>query len=93
MSIAERNCSMTLMLHAGADPVEYAALRDLPIPAATATHVPIPHYRVVDLVSHALGYYGHLVAEQHFGVTPDGARFFGVLCLKSVFLRRGPPVR
>lgn len=27
--------------------------------------------------------YGHQVTDEHFGVTPDHARFFGVLCLKS----------
>ncbi len=74
---------MTLMLHAGANPVEYDALRALETPAATATHMPIPHFRVVDLIAHALGYYGHQVVEQHFGLTPDGMRFFGVLSLKS----------
>ncbi len=74
---------MTLCLHAGANPVEYDALRALETPPSTATHVPIPHFRVVDLISHALGYYGHTVTEQHFGLTPDGMRFFGVLCLKS----------
>jgi hypothetical protein len=71
------------MLHAGANPVEYDALRALETPAATATHMPIPHFRVVDLIAHALGYYGHQVVEQHFGLTPDGMRFFGVLSLKS----------
>lgn len=73
------------MLHAGASPVDYAALRELAVPHPTTTHVPIPHFRVVDLVAHALGYYGHEVTEQHFGVTPDGMRFFGVLCLKSPY--------
>ncbi len=71
------------MLHAGANPVEYDALRALQTPEPTATHVPIPHFRVVDLIAHSLAYHGHQVTEQHFGVTPDGARFFGVLCLKS----------
>lgn len=74
---------MTLMLHAGANPVEYDALRALETPPATATHVPIPHFRVVDLIAHSLGYYGHQVVEQNFGLTPDGMRFFGVLTLKS----------
>lgn len=45
---------MTLMLHAGANPVEYDALRALETPPATATHVPIPHFRVVDLIAHKL---------------------------------------
>lgn len=73
------------MLHAGAEAIDYDGLRQLAVPEATATHVPIPHYRVVDLVAHALGYYGHVVTDQHYGVTPDGARFFGVLCLKSPY--------
>ena len=32
---------MTLMLHAGAAPVEYDALRELTVPAATPSHVPM----------------------------------------------------
>ena len=74
---------MSLLLHAGANPVEYDALRVLETPRATATHVPIPHFRVVDLITHSLAYYGHQVVEQHFGLTPDDMRFFGVLSLKS----------
>jgi hypothetical protein len=31
-----------LVLHTGAEPIEYDELRELPIPAATSTHVPIP---------------------------------------------------
>lgn len=76
---------MTLILHAGAAPVEYQALRELDTPAATATHVPIPHYRVVDLIKSTLGMYGHVVAEEHYGVTPDGARLFGALSLHSTY--------
>jgi len=74
---------LTLMLHAGASPVEYDALRQLETPPATATHVPLPHFRVVDLIAHSLAYYGHQIVEQNFGITPDGMRFFGVLSLKS----------
>jgi len=76
---------MTLVLHAGANPVDYDGLRQLETPEPTATHVPVPHFRLVDLISHSLGYYGHEITEQHFGVTPDGMRFFGVLTLKSPY--------
>ena len=72
-----------LMLHAGAEPVEYEKLRELPVPAATDTHVPIAHSAVVDMVKYSLGFYGHEVVQEDYGVTPDGARFFGVLSLKS----------
>ncbi len=74
---------MTLLLHTGAEPIEYDALRDLPIPAATSTHVPIPHHRVVDMLVHTLAFYGHEVFEQHHVVTKDGLRYFGLLSLRS----------
>lgn len=76
---------MTLMLHAGAKPVVYDELRALDTPPATLTHVPMPHFRVVDLVRSTLGMYGHQIAEEHYGVTEDGMRFFGLLSLKSPY--------
>jgi hypothetical protein len=46
---------MTLMLHAGGTEIDYAGLRQLETPEATATHVPIPHFRCVDLLKTTLG--------------------------------------
>lgn len=74
-----------LILHAGAEPVAYDDLRNLPVPAATPTHVPIPHHRLVEMLRHSLTFYGHEITEEHFGVTKDGQRFFGVLALKSAY--------
>jgi len=76
---------MTLMLHAGAEPVPYEALREVVTPEATKSHIPIPHHRVIDLVKHTLGFYGHDVTEENYGVTEDGMRFFGLLSLKSKY--------
>src|SRR3954451_2053884 len=76
---------MTLMLHRGAAAIDYAGLRELGIPDPTASHVPIPHFRVVDLVKTAVGMYGHEVVAEHHGVTEDGARYFGLLELKSPY--------
>jgi len=76
---------MTLMLHAGANPVDYDGLRQLETPSATATHVPIPHHRLVDMAVHTLSFYGHEVVDQHHGVTPDGLRYFGLLSLRSPY--------
>lgn len=67
---------MSLILHTGAEAIDYDGLRDCEVPEATATHVPIPHHSVVDMVKYALGYYGHDVTEEHYGITPDGARVF-----------------
>ena len=76
---------MTLMLHVNAKPVEYDELRELETPEATATHVPLPHFRLVDLVKTTVGMYGHEVIGEHHGVTEDGMRYFGLLSLKSQY--------
>ncbi len=76
---------MTLMLHCGANPIDYPALRDIETPEPTRSHVPIPHHRVVDMVRHTLGFYGHEVISESHGITPDGMRYFGVMMLKSPY--------
>ncbi|QWG24152.1 DUF945 domain-containing protein [Bradyrhizobium sediminis] len=76
---------MTLMLHSGANPVSYDELRAVTTPAATDTHVPVPHHEIVELMRYTLGFHQHEIAEEHHAVTPDGARYFGVLCLRSPY--------
>jgi hypothetical protein len=80
----EEYSSMTL-LHAGANPVTYDELRAISTPEPTASHVPIPHHEVVELMRYTLGFYGHEVIEEHHGITPDGNRYFGVLTLRSQY--------
>lgn len=74
---------MSLMLHKGAEHIGYSGLRQLVTPEPTKTHVPIPHYRLVDLVRHTLSFYGHTVVSEYHGVTPDGMRYFGLMNLSS----------
>lgn len=74
---------MSLMLHRGAEEVSLNQLQQAFTPEATRTHVPIAHHSLVDHVRYALGMFGHDVAEEHHGITPDGMRYFGVLTLKS----------
>ena len=76
---------MSLMLHAGAQPVDFDALRLIETPKATSTHVPLPHHQLVDMVRYSLGYYEHEIVDETYGVTPDGSRFFGVMKLKSTY--------
>ena len=76
---------MTLMLHTGGEPIAYANLRTLPVPAATNSHVPIPHHAVVDMVKYSLGFFGHELLEEHHATTPDGMNYFGVLSLRSPY--------
>ena len=74
-----------LMMHAGAKEIEYEGLRQLETPPPTDTHVPVPHFRVVDLIRTTLGMYGHQIVGEHHGVTEDGMRYFGLLSLKSTY--------
>jgi len=76
---------MTLMLHAGAEHVDYDVLRLVETPDATKTHVPLPHHHLVDMVRYALGYHGHDIVEEHHAVMPDGQRYFGLMTLKSPY--------
>jgi hypothetical protein len=76
---------MALMLHCGANPIDYPALRDIVTPEPTPSHVPIPHHRLVDMVRHTLAFYGHEVVSETHGVTEDGMRYFGVMMLKSAY--------
>jgi hypothetical protein len=76
---------MTLMLHAGASPVSYDDLRAVQLPAATDTHVPVAHHEIVELMRYTLGFHQHDIAEEHHAITPDGARYFGVFCLRSPY--------
>ena len=76
---------MTLMLHVNAKAVDYDGLRQLDTPPATPSHVPIPHFRVVDLVRTTVGMYGHEIVAEHHGTTEDGSRYFGLLSLRSPY--------
>ena len=76
---------MALMLHCGAQEVAFDQLRQLDTPLPTPSHVPIPHFRLVDMLRHSLSYYGHEVVDEHHGVSEDGMRYFGVLSLKSSY--------
>lgn len=76
---------MTLCLHAGANPVSYDALRAVPLPDATDTHIPVAHHEIVELVRYTLGFYGHEIAEEAHAITDDGMRYFGLMSLKSPY--------
>jgi hypothetical protein len=76
---------MSLPLHAGASLVSYDELRAVPTPAATDSHLPVPHHEIVELVRYTLGFYGHEIAEQHHACLPDGSRYFGLMTLKSAY--------
>ena len=65
--------------------VEYDALRQHETPPATATHIPIEHFRLVDLVRGTLSMFGHQIMDEHFALDHEGARFFGLMTLRSPY--------
>ena len=73
------------MIHAGASPVSYDDLRSIATPEPTDTHIPVAHHEIVELVRYTLGFYGHEIAQEDHAVTPDGARYFGLLTLRSPY--------
>jgi hypothetical protein len=73
------------MLHAGANALSYDDLRAVQTPDGTDTHVPVAHHEIVELMRYTLGFHGHEIVEEHHAVTPDGARYFGLLSLRSPY--------
>jgi hypothetical protein len=51
-------------------------------PPATATHLPIPHREVVDLVLNAAGVHGLEINKEEYGVSNDGCKLFGIVRFK-----------
>ena len=51
----------------------------IPTPAATNTHVPIPHHEVVNALVETLGFRHIGVVHDEYAVSPDGMKVFGVL--------------
>ena len=52
-------------------------------PAATSTHVPIPHHEIVQALVETFGFRHIRVAADEYAVSPDGMRMFGVLDLET----------
>lgn len=76
---------MTLILHRGAELVPYDQLCAVKMPDATASHLPVPHHEIVDLMRYTLGFYKHQIVEEAHALTPDGQEYFGLLTLKSEY--------
>jgi hypothetical protein len=76
---------MSLIIHAGANAISYDELRAVSTPEGTETHIPVPHHEIVELMRYTLGFYSHEITEEHHALTPDGARYFGLLSLRSPY--------
>ena len=71
----------SLCLHAGANVIQPAVLRDVVTPEATATWTPVPHDTLVNSVRSALTYNGATIVREEHALYHDGDRYFGLLHL------------
>ena len=76
--------ALGLMLHKGAQSCQREDIKNYPTPEPSINengrgHFPIPHEELVGQTVMALEHHGFAVDEQEFGITPDGAKFFGVM--------------
>jgi len=55
------------------------------MPAATATHQPIPHIDVVEKLIEALSFRQIGVVREEYAVSADGMRMFGVMDFQLLF--------
>jgi len=55
----------------------------IPTPAATSTHVPVPHHEIVQALVETLGFRHIRVTADEYAVSPDGMKMFGVLDLET----------
>lgn len=70
---------VNLILHCGGQHVKRNAVERAPTPVATASWVPIPHHRLLELVEFTLATNGMTVANQAHALWSDGLRYFGLM--------------
>lgn len=75
----------TLLAHCGARKISREELTQLPVPAATRTHQPISHARIVEILLEAFAFRHISVVRDEYAVSPDGMKMFGVLDLDHEF--------
>jgi len=74
---------MTLLSYGGK--LTRDELAQVPTPAGTATHKPIPHIEVVVKLVETLGFRQIGVVREEYAVSNDGMRMFGVMDLTTGF--------
>jgi hypothetical protein len=81
VDLTMKEVNATLSAHSGAQLVTREALRTVPTPNRTSSHVPIPHIQVVELVESYLSRYGFKIKSEEFAVQTDGLKLFGTMVL------------
>src|ERR1043166_5372240 len=77
--------SATLLAHTGTEKITREELRVLPLPAATKTHQPVSHYRIIEALLETLSFRHIQARREEYAVSKDGMKMFGVLDLETEF--------
>lgn len=75
----------TLVAHCGARKVTRDELKAIPTPEGTATHQPLSHFKIVELLEEALAFRHLAVERDEYAVSQDGMKMFGVMDLNMGF--------
>lgn len=76
----ERKANMSdLILHCGSERVSRSDLKDVLTPRPTATHKPVPHIQIAELICHEAQNRGYAISKEEYGLNPAGTKLFGVL--------------
>ncbi len=71
---------MTLLLHRGAQDIDYDDLKEIPIPKETSSYKPVAHHELADklktMTLDLMPEYTH--AQSQYGVTREGQKLFGL---------------
>lgn len=75
----------TLLAHCGARKVTREELKDIPVPEGTATHQPVSHFEIVEVLEEALSFRYLKIERDEYAVSQDGMKMFGVMDLNAEF--------
>ena len=68
----------SLMLHCGAKRVSRSDLMQVPTPAPTRTHKPVPHIHIAEIIAHEAQDRGYSITSEEYGLSTSGEKMFGV---------------
>ncbi len=74
-----------LVAHCGARKVTRDELKEMPLPEATKTHQPLPHFEIVEVLEEALSFRHLRVVKDEYAVSQDGLKMFGIMDLDAAF--------
>ena len=74
-----------LLVHYGAQKLTRKELAEIPTPAGTETHHPIPHIEIVNSLLETLAFRHINIVRDEYAVSQDGMKLFGVAELEATF--------